>query len=159
MKNIAFAIMMIMSMAISAPSHANLTFDVYEDINRMAVLGTPSGQYNAAISLIKTTENYSAAALWLQKSADQGYPHAQAVLGSLYSSGLGVKPDVVKGYALVIVSMPRIEQGVLLKTVFILRDDLEQMMSQIQLDKANVMISCWRKTRAKPEVAKHCFTY
>ena len=38
-------------------------------------------------------QDYSAAALWFRKAAEQGYAHAQSNLGALYRGGRGVPED------------------------------------------------------------------
>ncbi len=43
-------------------------------------------------------QNYQKAFIWIQKVAKQGFPQAQALLGTLYSGGLGVKQNYKKAF-------------------------------------------------------------
>jgi TPR repeat protein len=43
-------------------------------------------------------QDYSAAALWFRKAAEQGYAFAQSNLGALYRDGRGVTQDYVRAH-------------------------------------------------------------
>jgi hypothetical protein len=132
-------------MTIAAPSHASLFDGVYEDTTRLAALETASGQYNAGVSLLRTVQNYSGAARWFRRAANQGHANAQAVLGSLYAVGLGVPKDFVNAYVWVSLALPRLE-GRMRDRAVALQDELSALMSPTDIGKAREIAGSWRTT-------------
>jgi len=128
---------------LASPSFANLFDGIYEDGSRLAALETASGQYNAGVSLLRTVQNYSGAARWFRRAADQGHANAQAVLGSLYAVGLGVPKDFVNAYVWVSLALPRLE-GRMHDRAVALQDELSALMSPAQIGKAQKLAGDWR---------------
>lgn len=54
-----------------------------------AAAGNAEAQFNLGFSLWEQ-RNYAESAKWMRKAADQGSPHAQTMLGTLYAGGNGV---------------------------------------------------------------------
>jgi TPR repeat protein len=85
---------------------------IYEDgdslerkqIFRLAQEGDPKYQYWLGCAYEEGkkgfSKDYGKELEWLQKSADQGYPDAQARLGGMYINGTGVKRDLKKSIEL-----------------------------------------------------------
>lgn len=130
-------------MTLATPSFANLFNGIYEDSARLDALETASGQYNAGVSLLRTVQNYSGAARWFRRAADQGHANAQAVLGSLYAVGLGVPKDFVNAYVWVSLALPRLE-GRMHDRAVALQDELSALMSPAQIGKAQKLAGDWR---------------
>ena len=128
---------------LASPSFASLFDGIYEDGSRRAALETASGQYNAGVSLLRTVQNYSGAARWFRRAADQGHANAQAVLGSLYAVGLGVPKDFVKSYAWVSLALPRLA-GRMRDRAVALQDELDALMTPEQLGEAQKIAGNWR---------------
>jgi len=66
------------------------------DSKILADRGDPNAQFNVAVMYEVgqgTTQDFSEAVKWYQKSADQGMPEAQLNIGSMYSGGKGVHQD------------------------------------------------------------------
>lgn len=132
-------------LTVATPSHASLFGGIYEDSSHLAALETASGQYNAGVSLLRTVQNYSGAARWFRRAADQGHANAQAVLGSLYAVGLGVPKDFVNAYVWVSLALPRLE-GRMRDRAVALQDELSTLMSSKEIGKARKIAGSWRTT-------------
>jgi hypothetical protein len=130
-------------LATTTPSFASRFEGVYEDTTRLAALETASGQYYAGVSLLRTAQNYSGAARWFRRAADQGHANAQAILGSLYAVGLGVPKDFVKSYAWVSLALPRLA-GRMRDRAVALQDELDALMTPAQLGEAQKIAGNWR---------------
>ena len=64
-----------------------------------AANGDPSAAFEVGARLAEgkgTSQNFTEAITWYQKSAAQGFAQAQYRLGTLYERGLGVKADVAR---------------------------------------------------------------
>jgi TPR repeat protein len=59
-------------------------------LREQALTGNPWAQWAEGRRLFFREKNYVAAVEWTRKAADQGFDHAQCVLGSMYRRGLGV---------------------------------------------------------------------
>ncbi len=129
-------------LTMATPSSANLFDRVYEDGSRLTALETASGQYNAGVSLLRTVQNYSGAAKWFRRAADQGHANAQAVLGSLYAVGLGVPKDFVNAYAWVSLALPGLD-GRMRDRAIALQDELITLMTPAQLGAAQKIAGDW----------------
>ena len=123
-------------MLVATPSFANLTTDVYEDVARLQALGTPSGQYNAGLSMLRIMNNYTAAIKWFRLSAMQGHATAQAVLGSMYAVGLGIDKDFALADAWVRMAIPKLE-GKMLDRASALQAELVMLMTPEQSADSN----------------------
>jgi len=132
-------------LAVATPSSANLFDGIYEDTARLETLETPSGQYNAGISLLRTVQNFAGAAKWFRRAADQGHASAQAVLGSLYAVGLGVPKDFVSAYAWVSLALPRLD-GRMRDRAAALQDELTVLMTTAQIGEAQKLSGDWRQS-------------
>jgi hypothetical protein len=80
-----------------------LNRESFEEIFRRAEEGNAYWQNKLGIMYYngdEITQNYSLAAYWIQKAADQGLYSAQFNLGMLYFNGEGVIQDYQKAYAL-----------------------------------------------------------
>ena len=137
------ALMVSGMLTIATPSFASLFNGVYEDSSRLDALETTTGQYNAGVSLLRTVQNYSGAARWFRRAADQGHANAQAVLGSLYAVGLGVPKDFVNAYVWVSLALPRLE-GRMRDRAVALHEELSALMSPAQIGKAQKLAGDWR---------------
>jgi TPR repeat protein len=65
------------------------------------VQGYAKAQYNLASMYdegLGVKQNYSQAATWYQKAAEQNFAKAQFNLGSMYFNGEGVAQDNIQGY-------------------------------------------------------------
>jgi len=133
------------AMTIATPSQASLYDGIYEDTSRLAALETASGQYNAGVSLLRTVQNYSGAARWFRRAANQGHANAQAVLGSLYAVGLGVPKDFVNAYVWVTLALPRLE-GRMRDRALALQEELGALMSPDEIGEARKIAGNWRTT-------------
>ena len=140
LKILALAIGFLM---LSTPSFANLADVAYEDKSRQAALDTPSGQYNAGVSLMRIMNNHKAAAKWFCKAAKQGHAKAQVVLGSMYAVGLGVELDHVLAYVWVDTSLPNLE-GKMLDRGSALFEELVSKMSAEDINEAQEIIDMWK---------------
>jgi hypothetical protein len=133
------------ALTVAQPSQASLYDGVYEDSARLAALETASGQYNAGVSLLRTVQNYSGAARWFRRAADQGHANAQAVLGSLYAVGLGVPKNFVNAYVWVTLALPRLE-GRMRDRAEALKEELSALMSPAEIGEAKRIAGDWRTT-------------
>ncbi len=126
----------------ASPVSANLTDDLIVDKLAMARLETPSGQYNAAITLMRM-ESLGGAAKWLRKAAAQGHAKAQVVLGSLYAVGMGVEQDLVLAMAWVLVGIDSGIDGQMKERSTALLGELATNMSKEELTEARNMAQIW----------------
>lgn len=72
-----------------------------EELLSKAQAGDKEAQYDYANKLTQLwpkESDYQKAIIWLQKSAEQGYVHAQVKLGYWYGQGYGVKKDPEKAF-------------------------------------------------------------
>ena len=68
------------------------------DLRARAERGEAEAQYNLCVECALALD-FTQAALWCRKAAEQGYPKAQNSLGLLYTSGQGVLQDYVQAVA------------------------------------------------------------
>ncbi len=76
---------------------------VDQSIEWAANQGYPKAQYKLGIQYYQedTPEGYQKAAIWLAKSAQQGFAEAEHSLGHLFLEGKGVEQDINKGIDLI----------------------------------------------------------
>ncbi len=79
-------------------------------------------------------KDYSQAAEWFTRSAQQGYRKAQYIIGLMYARGLGVKSDPVRAYAWLKVAAA---QGSRRAMVYLKK--LAENMSPYQLERAHIL--------------------
>ncbi|MCS3434244.1 tetratricopeptide repeat protein [Klebsiella sp. BIGb0407] len=70
--------------------------DYYNEIKKDAAAGNAHSQFKLGRMYMILSGDYDKAAIWIGKSARQGYPEAQADMGSLYYYGQGVKKNIKK---------------------------------------------------------------
>jgi len=79
-------------------------------------------------------KDYSQAAEWFTRSAQQGYRKAQYKIGLMYARGLGVKSDDVKAYAWLKIAAT---QGS--RRAMIYLNKLAENMSSYQIKRAHIL--------------------
>ena len=86
-------------------------------------------------------QDYSEAARWLRKAADQGYAIAQQGLGLIYSSGEGVPQDYVEAHKWLNLAASRSTGS---DQTGIDRDAVAKLMTPQQIAEAQRLAREWR---------------
>ncbi|WP_256128262.1 tetratricopeptide repeat protein [Desulfolutivibrio sulfoxidireducens] len=100
-------------------------------------------------------QNFDEAAKWLQEAALQGKPQAQALLASLYFSGQGVAKNEMKAFFWVELSsraanLPEEDK----KYAQALRDQIQALLEQPQVESVREMIAKWEPKRKRPPAGR-----
>src|SRR6202035_4923064 len=103
--------------------------------------GFAASQYNLGYLFAsgKLPRNPSAAALWVRRSADQGYRNAESLPGSFYRDGTGVPKDYVQAYLWLNLAAAAGDSGAAKR-----RDDLEKLMTPERIGEAQALTSKWK---------------
>jgi TPR repeat protein len=108
-----------------------------------ATTASPDSQYNAGITLLRVVQNYSGAADWFRKAAEQGHAEAQAALGTLYAAGLGVPVETTTAYGWLSLALPQLS-GELRERALDLRGVLAESLSSGQIADMQRWVQDWR---------------
>ena len=87
-------------------------------------------------------KDYSQAAMWYRKSAEQGNVYAQASLGILYHSGKGLPHDDLQAEVWLIVSSERAPKDDR-ETILEMKDSVAAHLTPQQLAEAKKLASQW----------------
>jgi uncharacterized protein len=100
------------------------------------------------------SQNYSEAARWLRRAANQGFGMAQGLLGLMYAFAQGVPQDFVQAYMWLNLAAARLPQGEDRSQTVELRDRVATQLSPAQRARAREMALNWRpESQPVPQVA------
>lgn len=88
-------------------------------------------------------QDYSLAAVWYRKAAEQGNPLAQNNLGILYYNGHGVPQDYAEAYFWLDIAMSRVPDGDNQEDYYKFRDAAASHLSPIELSQAQERARKW----------------
>ena len=92
-------------------------------------------------------QNYTEAAKWAQRAADQGFAIAQYYLGLAYGNGQGVSQDFVQSYMWFEVSATRGYKDAIQG-----RDAAAKQMNVAQIEEAQRLARDWKPTGRPPSL-------
>jgi TPR repeat protein len=123
-----------------------------ERVQCLAERGDPEAQLKLGIAYRDGSDgppqDYSQAAVWFGRAADQADPMAQYNLAQLYQSGRGVQQDIVRAYMWYSLAASGFEPSADTRYVaFQRRNELESRMTPGQLREAQQMASEWWSAR------------